>query len=291
MFKLNAWLGAAALSLLAGCASVTDRAPAASPNVASSPAAAVASEDNLNATLWFQTSAEYRAAAIQAWHQAGPALERMLVAKHLSAAPEQIDGYAELPPAIIVDVDETVLDNSPYMARLIAAQGEYEDASWKKWSDEASAKPIPGAKKFLNAAAAKGVTIFYVSNRKQELYAVTRKNLIETGFPMKEGVETVLLRDEARGYTASKGTRRALIAQTHRVVLLVGDNLGDFIDTIRGTPADRFRVIRPYRNWWGERWIMLPNPMYGSWEDSILSFERGLDQTVKRERKLKSLRQ
>jgi predicted secreted acid phosphatase len=69
-----------------------------------------------------------------------------------------------------------------------------------------------------------------------------------------------------------------------------GDNLGDFIDTTRGTPADRFRVIRPYRNWWGERWIMLPNPLYGSWEDSLLGFERGISADVKRGRKVKALR-
>jgi 5'-nucleotidase (lipoprotein e(P4) family) len=272
------------LALLAGCAS-TPKATEAAANPAISHG-----EDNLNATLWMQTAAEYRAAAIQAWHQAYPALDRMLEARHLSAAPEQLSGFADLPPAIIVDVDETVLDNSPYQARLIRDAGEYGSATWDAWCNEASARPIPGAKAFLNAAAAKGVTIFYVSNRTQNLLEVTRKNLVDKGFPMRAGVETLLMRDEPRGYTGSKGTRRALIAKNYRVVLMAGDNLGDFIDTTRGTPADRFRVIRPYRNWWGERWIMLPNPLYGSWEDSLLGFERGISADVKRGRKVKALR-
>lgn len=281
----NRWIALLLCALMAGCASTAQKP------MAPSVQGPVKAEDNINATLWMQTAAEYRALSVQAWHQAGPALDRMLEAKHLSAAPEQLDGFAALPPAVIVDVDETVLDNSPYQARLIITQGEYDDSSWKKWCDEAAARAIPGARKFLNAAAAKGVTVFYVTNRKQPLLEVTRKNLIAQGFPMKEGVETLLMRDEAAGWTSSKGTRRAYIAKNYRVVMMAGDNLGDFIDTYQSTSENRFRVIRPYRNWWGERWIMLANPTYGSWEDAVLNFERGLPVDVKRERKLKALRE
>ncbi len=289
MNVLNKWLSLGASLVLAGCASAPlQQVPSAA--VPSQPQIALASEDNLNATLWTQGSAEFRASAIQAWHQAYPALERMLEARHLSAAAEQLGPFSELPPAIIVDVDETVLDNSSYIARLVSNAAEFDDVSWSAWCKEEAARPIPGARAFLLAAAAKGVTVFYVTNRRVDVREATRNNLVNKGFPMKPGVETVLTLDESVGWTSSKGTRRAFIAKNYRVVLVAGDNLGDFIDTTRGSPADRFKVIRPYRQWWGERWIMLPNPMYGSWEDAVLGFERGLAPDVKRERKLKALR-
>src|SRR5690606_2336447 len=72
---------------------------------------------------------------------------------------------AALPPAVIMDIDETVLDNSPYQARLVAGGGEYDEATWSGWVEERKARPVPGVLEFARAAQARGVTILYLSNR------------------------------------------------------------------------------------------------------------------------------
>src|SRR5690606_11199373 len=143
---------------------------------------------------------------------------------------EQQGDASALPPAVIVDVDETVLDNSYYQARMIRDNTAYSEATWGPWVMEARATAIPGAREFAGYAAKKGVTIFYVTNRMSNLEEATRRNLAAEGFPLSTGVDTVLTRGERKEWSASaKGPRRAHVASTHRILLLIGDDLGDFV--------------------------------------------------------------
>ena len=176
------------------------------------------------------------------------------------------------PLAVIVDVDETVLDNSPYQARRLFADGDYEDKSWDAWVNERRARAMPGAAEFAQYAAKQGVTVFYVTNRRSHLREATADNLRATGFPVPDDNATVMTRDDARGWVREKGSRRSLVDRTHRVVLLVGDNLGDFLDGVSADNAARSTRVEPYRDCWGERWFMLPNPAYGSWEEAVVRF-------------------
>ncbi len=251
--------------------------------------------DALNATAWVQTSVEYRAGALQAWRSARLSLDRALKDKRWTAALEQTADARRLPPAIIVDIDETVLDNSPGQARfLLDSNGRYSQKLWEEWTSESRAEPVPGAKEFLAAAAARGVTVFYISNRGTQEAAATRRNLVEKGFPVRETTagglgDAVLLRGERPEWTSDKSSRRAAVAARYRVLMLCGDDLNDFFPA-RLKPGERMSRARAYDSWWGERWIVLPNPMYGSWEDALYEFDRTLAPAEIQQRKLKALR-
>jgi 5'-nucleotidase (lipoprotein e(P4) family) len=227
--------------------------------------------ENLNAVLWVQAALEYEASAIQAYKLAQVRLDQAIADRSWTAAVEQQTDPSALKPAVIVDVDETVLDNSYYQARMIRDTTSYNTSTWDPWVLEARATAIPGAVEFARFAAARGVTIFYVTNRTANLEAATRKNLAAVGFPLTDGVDTVLARGERPEWQASgKSSRRAHVARDYRILLLIGDDLGDFVVDAGGTPDERRARTQPQAAWWGERWIMLPNPTYGSWERAIV---------------------
>ncbi len=224
------------------------------------------SRTGLLATVFNATAAEYRAAALQAYATAKVNLDVALADGMWSAAPEQAGDVRDLPPAVILDVDETVLDNSPYQAWLAQVGGSFEPVSWGAWVEARKARAIPGAVDFTKYAASKGVTVFYVSNRDVSGEAATRDNLAAHGFPMGDGaVDVVLLKNERPEWGSAKGTRRAAVAERYRIIMLVGDNLGDFTDSSDGSMDQRGAVVEHHGDWWGTRWVMLPNPMYGDW--------------------------
>jgi acid phosphatase len=255
--------------LLSACAST----PTALPPPEMTATAATGAHDNLNATLWMQSAVEYQAAALGSYAQARHALASALADTAINALPlsEQSQGFESLPPAIITDADETLIDNSPFQARRIRDGGDFDPATWAAWSNERKARAIPGAVAFAQYAASRGVTIYYVTNRDHASeYQATADNLRALGFPLADDNSNLLLRGDPRAPGKEKGERRRLVAKDHRVVLLLGDNLGDFLDGVGGDVAARENLIAPYADWWGSRWIMLPNPSYGSWESAVL---------------------
>ena len=198
-----------------------------------------------------------------------------------------------LPPAVIVDVDETMLDNSPYQARLIRDGKAYDEFTWAQWVREEAARPVPGALEFARAAAARGVTVFYVTNRAEDLTAPTVSNLRKAGFPIKDdgqvlGLGLVIEGCESEG--SEKGCRRQFVGRSHRVLLQVGDQLGDLVTVSANTPAGREQAVRPYLGWIGERWFVLPNPTYGSWEPALFNNAWSKPEGERRQNKLDSLR-
>lgn len=232
-----------------------------------------AAHELLHATLFQQSAAEYRALCIAAYAQARMQLEKALADKGWSACLEQKGAFGDLPPAIILDADETVLDNSAYEARLIEGGGEYDVKTWHPWCRERKAKAVPGAVEFCNFAAEKGCTVFFISNRDAEVREDTRANLKALGFPLRDGVETVMCREDV----SDKGPRRAWVCERYRVLLQCGDQLTDFSSEFnKATTARRSELCAKYADWFGKRWIVLPNAMYGDWEASLYDYNFGL---------------
>ena len=250
------------------CASHTS-APATPPVAAAG--AATPAHENLNAVTWMQTALEYEATALQAYRLASLQLDAALKNPSWTAAIEQTGDVSKLPPAVVLDIDETVLDNSYFQARLIRDRAPFSDEAWGRWVQEARGTPIPGALEFTKRAAAAGVQVFFITNRTAAGEAPTRANLQAHGFPLPADVDTVLTRGERPEWQASaKGPRRTHVARDYRILLLIGDDLGDFVVNASGTVAERRQRTAPNAAWWGERWIMIPNPTYGSWERAIV---------------------
>lgn len=270
---------AASLLTLAACkrtepaATPADAAP---PAAAATPAKDASTHDNLNAVAWVQTSLEYRAITMQTFRAAADHLDVALKEKNWDALVpgERGNAAAGLKPAVVMDVDETVLDNSPYQARLIRDGKEYDEISWDQWVAEKKAKPLPGVVDFARAAAAKGVTILYISNRAVHLKEATLANLREAGLPVADesvflGLGTVLEGCEQNG--SEKNCRRRLAGQQYRVLMQFGDQIGDFVQVEANTRDGRQALFDEYDDWFGERWWMLPNPTYGSWEPALFN--------------------
>lgn len=291
MSNLRPFLIALSLAMLAGCtASHPPRADVAAAGV--EPAA----NDNLNAVAWTQAAVEHDLVYREVYRHAGEQLLRALADRDWDALPrEEREGAVRgLAPAVILDIDETVLDNSPYQARLVRDGKHYEDASWARWCREEAARPLPGALEFTQMAAAHGVTVFYLSNRAQDLNDATLANLRSAGFPVATGEPVFLglgtVVDGCQASGSSKGCRRKLIGRTHRVLLQVGDQVGDFVDVAANTSPGRRAAVAGYAGWFGERWFALPNPTYGSWEPALFDNDRSLSQGRQRAAKIEHLR-
>jgi 5'-nucleotidase (lipoprotein e(P4) family) len=229
-------------------------------------------EYQTGAILWTQSSAEYRALAYQTFSLAKLRLDQALANRKSSRLAK--------PSAVIVDVDETVLDNSRFQAELVLRQVAYTSEAWQAWCERAEAGAVPGAVMFLTYASRRGVQVFYITNRRQPEEAGTITNLQKLGFP---GVseDTVMIGEP--GANASKELRRKTVASRYRIVLLVGDNLNDFSDDFAGKSiSDRKAEVDRERSEFGSRFIVLPNPMYGDWESAIYGYKSNLTEAERR---------
>jgi 5'-nucleotidase (lipoprotein e(P4) family) len=225
----------------------------------------------LNATLWVQTSAEYRAAALQTFAAAQGGLDRALANPFTKAALEETANDPTQPMAVILDLDETVLDNTGFEARAIRAHKTYDSKMWKAWTAEGAALAVPGASDFLAYAKSKGVTAFYITNRDVDEEPGTRRNLEQLGFPFDPNVDTLLMKGKNGWTTSDKSPRRAHVAASYRILALIGDDLNDFASAHDKSLAERTALVDSVRAWWGETWFIVPNPMYGSWERAVVT--------------------
>ena len=229
--------------------------------------------------LWVRDAAEWRALALQAYTSATKDLPNMLAEPSWSAIPGQ-EAAGGLPPAVILDVDETVVSNVEFQVEL---EPPFADSKLNAWNAANRATAVPGAADFVQFAVEMGVRVFFVTNRPCEAEpgaddpcpqkAVTLEDLNEAGIPAIAA--NVMLAGEYPEWTQEKLTRRALIAESYRVIMLVGDDLGDFLPCVRSrihapcikaaTKASREELVQRHAAWWGNGWYVLPNPMYGSW--------------------------
>jgi acid phosphatase len=221
---------------------------------------------SLNATLWQQTSAEYDAITRQVYASAQRNLEKMLA--------DGIPDPLGRPPAIILDADETVIDNSTFQASLLKARKVYSTDAWKAYATNGFARPIPAALDFLKWAASQKVEIYYVTNRavdaKPELDEKPRLlgTLTRYGYPMADA-KHVLLKGEKPEWTSDKSSRRAFVAANNQLLMLFGDDLNDFVNTAGKTVAERRKIVADNASKLGTSWYLLPNPSYGSWETAL----------------------
>jgi acid phosphatase len=243
------------------------------------------SHEMLNAALWQQTSGEYEASTRQAYRLARVNLDLALEDPEWSAVATPAADSAQLPPAVMLDLDETVLDNARYEARIILEYGKYTSQTFRQWCEESAASAVPGATEFLRYAAGRSVAIIYFSARSEKLRACTLRNLERLGLPIGDQATTLLLRTDG-----GKEAHRREIAMRYRVLLVLGDNLDDFLEGSQAPADERRRIAQRYADHWGSKWIILPNAIYGHWEAAFFDFDYRLPRSELLRRKLQGLR-
>lgn len=235
----------------------TAAAPALAPTPALAPAPAPTvglSQQNADAVIYQHSSAEIHRLYQQCYELAKLRLDANLARPHT------------LPAAVIVDIDETVLDNSPFQVTNTAKDRIYTPANWTSWTQLASAKALPGAVEFLKYAADKQCAIYYISNRSAEEKNATIKNLFELGFPMADEAHVLCMENKV----SDKTDRRAFVSKGHYVALLCGDQLRDFDERFKDRGTDFGRtIVDAMQDTLSRYFIMLPNPMYGTWLDAV----------------------
>ncbi len=271
---------ATALLVVAGCSSAPAPEPIVAPVApvaitAPAPFVAPPPSDQLDALAWYQTSEEARRLSQAVFAAATTALEAALADPGWSALGQGPEA-ASLPPAIITDIDETLLDNSALQARFLADGTRYDPAKFKAWVSAAEAVALPGAVELAQLAEARGVTLFYVTNRDADEEPGTRRNLTSARFPLPATVDVVWMRGERPEWGSDKESRRQEVARSYRVLLLLGDDLGDFLPGSRDATVERRHELAEGANArWGRSWFLLPNPLYGSWERALLGAQPG----------------
>lgn len=223
------------------------------------------SQQGADATLWQHTSAEAYWLYEQIYMHATAQLEANVT--EIDEERQMTDPalWIRQPLAVIVDIDETVLDNSPYQVSAIRHGRTFDQNEWRAWTNKAEAKACPGALGFLQNAKVWDCEIFYISNRDVRERASTLKNLQSVGFPFADEAHLLLMEG-----TSDKSERRARVAATHRVVLLVGDQLRDFDERFKDRSANYGRdTVDAMNDTLSQYFILLPNPMYGTYRDAI----------------------
>ncbi|MBX3241838.1 MAG: 5'-nucleotidase, lipoprotein e(P4) family [Chitinophagaceae bacterium] len=210
--------------------------------------------------VWQQKASEYRALCYQAYNTARLQLDIILQQPN------------KRPLAVVTDIDETVLDNSPYQVHIALKNQEYADASWIEWTKRIDCDTVPGALSFFQYAKSKGVAVFYITNRLEEEREQTLKDLQRWNFPDATN-EHLTLKTAGSG----KGPRRDAVSKTHDIVMLFGDNLSDFSSAFDKRPEEiRNNLTRQNAALFGSRFIVLPNAMYGDWESMLYEYRHEL---------------
>lgn len=216
----------------------------------------------LMATLYNYYAAEYKALAYQAFNIGKERLQQIR-----NERPDDTN------LTVIVDIDETILNNSPYEAKAMLDGKAYESESWYEWSNMAVAEPVSGALEFLQFADSLGFHVFYISNRKEKFEGEgTRENIRNMGFPQTMDDHFLLRTDER-----NKEKRRQSVSENYEIVLLAGDNLGDFYEDT-DVFSERETIVNSNIDKFGNKFIVLPNAIYGDWLTAIGI--PGNDQTV-----------
>lgn len=243
-------------------------------------------EYQVAATLFQQHAAEYRALSYQAFN-----LGKMYLDQKLNERARVRRGIRAKQPklAVIVDADETIIDNSPAQAWGIKYHQAFTSATWLNWVKREEATALPGAVEFLSYANKRGVKVFYVTNREVgEEETHTINNLKKLGFPDVTDY-TVMCRSRETG--SSKESRRKEIQKSYQIALLMGDNLNDLATVFeKKSVDDRKKAVDDVKNLFGTKYIVLPNAMYGEWESALYNYQRLTDEqkTAKRYEWLKS---
>jgi 5'-nucleotidase (lipoprotein e(P4) family) len=227
----------------------------------------------MQSVLWYKYSGEMKALYYQAYN-----IAKLRMDEYIN------NSKTNTKKAIILDLDETVIDNSNLFAEEILNNINDNNNSWKHWTDKAIADTVAGAVDFLKYAASKNVEIFYITNREKNEFNSTLINLRKYKIPYADSTH-LLCKSET---SVDKEIRRKFVAKDHDIILLCGDNLNDFSDVFylnKNTSISTNEAVKQFKHEFGKRFIVFPNPIYGYWENKIYNSKKLSDEQKRQIRK------
>ncbi len=238
-------------------------------------------QDNLHSVLWVQTSAEYAATTTGIYAAATRALQDIVEAASGDTGRM----------VVVMDLDETIVDNSRFKAHQLQANFGAPLRTWDQWMAMRNATAVPGALEFIGAAREMGVKVMIVTNRRCAVRTGddrvcpqeedTLANLQELG--LRFDGDSIFLRGErppercvdylsgvervsGAWVSADKASRRSCVMHDNDIVMMFGDQLGDFVTNPDNSTLDsREAAMNEYEDRWGKTWFLIPNPTYGTW--------------------------
>ncbi|MDD2550406.1 MAG: 5'-nucleotidase, lipoprotein e(P4) family [Bacteroidales bacterium] len=223
-------------------------------------------QENLTlATIWYQNSPEVKALYYQGFNIAQERVQEFQKQK------------SDRPKAVVVDLDETMIDNSPFQGKMIETGKPFTPEMWDEWVTLEKAEAMPGAVEFTQFCKMQGIEVIYLSNRTVGQQQATMSNMHKLGFAFVKP-ENFYLKDT----TSKKEPRRRRISENFDIILLLGDNLNDFAQVFEDRYEDWGKAnVDGQRQQFGRKFIVFPNPMYGEWEKNIYSYERVKDEETR----------
>ena len=239
----------------------------------------VPAHDNTDAVLWIQMSTEYAAVTTSLYATAAAGLERIAAAE-----PNRVSSMA-----IVMDIDETVLDNSRYQGQLVFDDATYEGTTWDAWIEAKAADAVPGVVDFIKETQSLGFHVAFITNRPcrerpntddrcpqiQDTLDNLKNVGIETGSttmfirgdrPSEACKEFLTEAEQEDGtWSGDKTSRRECVSLNYDIVMLFGDQLGDFTAEDGASTVSGRELAAEHNEHWGRTWFMLPNPTYGGW--------------------------
>ncbi|WP_143871407.1 HAD family acid phosphatase [Catenovulum sediminis] len=234
--------------------------------------------ETASAVAWMQTSAEYQAIASQTFKTAAEQLQKAVFDDEWVAAIEQFGqkGINQLPNAIILDLDDTLISTLAYRGELIQDNDQHNEKLFKRWMNLEKAPLVPHVLTLIEKASSLGVTVLLISDRicqpnprdpcpvKSQTLRMLKR--VSIGFPK----DHMFFRGEYSDWNKDQSSRRSFIAQRYRILMIIGDDANQMIPKISASPPNtRKKLAAQYNEMWGTRWFLLPNPAYGSWRDVL----------------------
>ncbi|WP_017444508.1 HAD family acid phosphatase [Gayadomonas joobiniege] len=238
---------------------------------------AQAQPPNTTAVAWMQTSAEYQANVMQTYKTATAKLP-LLVRLNKTALLEQLQqkNSANLPKALLIDLDDTLISTSAYQGQLIKHRQSNTESRFTQWAATESAPLLPEALNLIKKATQLNVRVLLISNRicrdtprdpcpaKTQTLAMLKK--LGLNFPRNQ----MFFQNEYAEWGADQSSRREFIAQRYLVLMIVADDLNQMIPDMTSLPSEsRLKQLQQYRSLIGEQWFILPNPVAGSWRTNL----------------------
>ena len=208
----------------------------------------------IQATYWYQSAAENAALYHQGFNIAKDRIDEIAKMKHSKT------------PAVVLDIDETIIDNSFFQVESIRKGIPYSDERWSNWVKKEVAKPVPGAVRFIEYALEKNVSVIYITNRDESLRESTLRNMAAIGFPDVPSDNYLF-----KTTVSDKSERRAFMAEKYELLLFMGDNLSDFSAVFDDrSEKNGFGAVEENSDKFGRNFIVFANPTYGDWQKKFL---------------------